>query len=122
MINGGILKRKWIYWAICVQHRPELIGTICLWNFSDDLSTAELGYELHPDFHGMGYMDEAVKQVIQYSFETLGISRLDAYTHRENIRSTRLLEKNRFMHDTGRRDSENPDNIIFTRERKGMSE
>ena len=117
MINGGFHKRNWLYWAICLQDRPELIGTICLWNFSDDQSTAEIGYELHPDYHGMGYMDEAVKQVIRYSFDILGFKKLEAFTHRENIRSTKLLEKNRFVLDAGRQDAENPGNFIFCLER-----
>ena len=118
MINNGIHKRTWLYWAICLQELPELIGTICLWNFSDDYKTAELGYELHPDYQGMGYMDEAVKRVIRYSFETLGISKLEAFTHRENSRSTKILEKNNFLFEPGRRDAENPDNIIFIREKQ----
>lgn len=118
MINDGILKRNWLYWAICLPDRPELIGTICLWNFSDDQSTAEIGYELHPDYHGMGYMDEAVKQIIRYSFDILWVKKLEAFTHRDNIASAKLLEKNGFVRDTGRRDAENPGNIIFCLERQ----
>jgi [ribosomal protein S5]-alanine N-acetyltransferase len=113
MINDGIHKKNWFYWAICLHDHPELIGTICLWNFSDDQNSIELGYELHPEYHRKGYMDEAVKRVIRFSFETLGIFRLDAFTHRENIPSKKLLEKNGFKPDSGRRDAENPDNIIF---------
>src|ERR1700676_2549606 len=37
-----------VFWAICLNTQPDLIGTICLWNFSEDRKLAELGYELFP--------------------------------------------------------------------------
>ena len=53
--NGEIF-----FLGIALQNKPELIGTICLWNFSGDRKTAELGYELLPEYHGKGIMSEAV--------------------------------------------------------------
>ena len=37
-----------ISWGITLQNNPQLIGTICLWNFSEDHKTAEVGYDLIP--------------------------------------------------------------------------
>ena len=38
---------KIYYWAISILEDPKLIGTICLWNFNNTKTIAELGYELH---------------------------------------------------------------------------
>jgi len=35
-INDDIKLNKWSYWGICLKENPELIGTICLWYFSDN--------------------------------------------------------------------------------------
>src|SRR4051812_35270948 len=44
-INARVDKGESIYWAISLKDKPELIGTICLWNFSTDNKVAEIGYE-----------------------------------------------------------------------------
>lgn len=92
-INRGINKERWFYWGIALSNRQEVIGTICLWNFNGRYTRAELGYELHPDFQGQGLMREAVKTVLHFGFHTLGLRQVRAYTHVENVRSVRLLEK-----------------------------
>ena len=87
-----------------------MIGTICFWNLSADRRSAELGFELHPDHQGKGYMDEAMKEVIGFAFRS-GFTCLDAYTHKDNLASTKLLLKHGFVHDEKRKD---PDNMIFS--------
>lgn len=116
-IIEGITNNRWIYWAICLTEDPKLIGTICLWNFSEDQSVAEIGYELIPDFQGFGYMDEALRGILDYGFERVGLKKIEAFTHVDNQRSTRLLEKNRFRHEAGRKDDDNPHHIIYSLER-----
>jgi RimJ/RimL family protein N-acetyltransferase len=85
-----------IYWAVTLSNSPKLIGTVCLWNFNNKGTKAEIGYELHPDFQGKGIMQEAVKEVINYGFNRLKLSLISAYTHQDNSKSIMLLEKNGF--------------------------
>ena len=59
-IKLGSEEGKWIYWAISQKDSSKLIGTICLWNFSNDHTITELGYELLPQYQGQGYMNEAI--------------------------------------------------------------
>ena len=87
-----------IYWAICLNTQPDLIGTICFWSFSEDLKLAELGYELFPAFQGRGLMSEAVKAVLDYGFEDLALTTVEAYTHKANLRSKKMLAKFQFRH------------------------
>ena len=91
-ISDGIAENKSYYWGITLKQNAKMIGTICLWNLSADRKSAELGYELHPDYQGKGYMDEAMKEVIGFAFRS-GFTSLEAYTHSDNLASTKLLLK-----------------------------
>ncbi len=53
-INEGMAKEGWMYWAMILKSTKQLIGTVCLWHFSNnnDSRMAEIGYELHPGFSG----------------------------------------------------------------------
>lgn len=91
-ILNGIHNNESILWTICLKtDLKRLIGTICLWNIVEEEKTAEIGFVLHPDFHGKGYMREAVEKVIEYGFTTIYLNKMEAYTHIENEASNRLL-------------------------------
>jgi len=113
-INAEINNNEWIYWVISLKDDPTLIGDICLWNFSDEKTVAEIGYELDPAFHGKGIMTEATKKIIEFGFQEIELDAIEAYTHKNNNNSTKLLQKYNFKLDSGRIDKENRDNIIFT--------
>ena len=95
-INENIQRNDSIYWAITLNGTDTLIGTICLFNFSEDHSNVEIGYELLPDFQGKGIMQEAISKVINFGIQHIGLNSIEAYTHSENQSSTRLLEKFNF--------------------------
>lgn len=95
-INENIKKNDSFYWAITLSSTDKLIGTICLFDFSNDKLTAEIGYELLPDFQGKGIMQEALSTVIEFGIKNIGLTSILAYTHTENNTSTRLLEKLNF--------------------------
>ena len=111
--NDNIKENKALYWAITLNENPKLIGTICLWNFSEDKKTAEVGYELFPAFQGKGIMSEAIKKVIESAFENMGVETLEAFTHKDNQKSRSLLSKNNFFYDPIRKDEDNINNVIF---------
>ena len=92
-MNAG----QWFYWAICLTETDQLIGTICLWNFSEDRSRAEIGYELLPAFQGKGIMQEAVEAILAFGFEKLSLHGIEAIPTSDNKASIRLLEKNHFV-------------------------
>jgi len=115
-IRDGRLSKGWYYWAITLKDDPTMIGSICLWNFSEDRKTAELGYDLNPKHQRQGYMNEAVQLVIQFSIDPLGLETLEAFTHRDNAASARLLEHNIFKLNPDRADENDANNIIFERQ------
>lgn len=114
MINGAIAENKSLYWAIALKEDPALIGTFCLWNYSPDRKTAELGYELSPEHQGKGLMNEALQAVIRYAFDKAGFTTLEAYTHKDNHASTKLLLKQGFILQADKKDPESEDHIIFS--------
>ena len=81
------------YWAITKTSEEKLIGTICLFDFAEDEKKCEIGYELLPEFHGRGFMIEALKQVVEYASLELGLNMLDAWVHKENQKSINILDK-----------------------------
>ena len=66
---------------------------MCLWNFSEDGSSGEVGYELMPDFWGNGIVSAGLALVIDYARELLGLSILKACIKPENEPSLRLVKQ-----------------------------
>lgn len=85
-----------ITWAIVLKGTTKLIGSICLWNIEKELDRAEVGYGLHPDHFRQGIMNEAMSAVTRYGFEVMKLQRIDAYTHKDNVASRTLLDRNGF--------------------------
>lgn len=104
-----ILENQSLYWAVTLTDVNKLMGTICLFNLSDDHRKAEIGYELLPENQGNGLMHEALLEVIAFAFKRLNLTLIEAYTHRDNQSSIKLLEKLNFK----QRDAEDGEMILF---------
>jgi ribosomal-protein-alanine N-acetyltransferase len=81
------------FWVVSFKNGAELIGTLSLWNFDKERNTAEIGYELLPAYYGKGIMTEALPAVLEFAFNALKLSKIEAWTHENNIRSSALLLK-----------------------------
>lgn len=112
-VNDNIEKSNTYYWAITLTDTKTLVGTICLFDFSSENNSCEIGYELMTKFQGQGIMKEAVQVVIDYVFQTLKLKKILAFTHYDNQNSTNLLLKFNFVKST-ETDKENPNLNIFT--------
>lgn len=86
----------WRYWVISLKDQTDLIGTICLWNFNNDKTTAEIGYELLPKYQGLGYVCESIDNVIEFGFSELKLEKITAWTHPKNFDSIKVLKKKGF--------------------------
>ena len=89
------------------------MGTICLFDFSSENNSCEIGYELMTKFQRQGIMKAAVQAVIDHVFQTLNFKKILAFTHNENQNSTNLLLKFNFVKSI-ETDKENPNLNIFT--------
>jgi [ribosomal protein S5]-alanine N-acetyltransferase len=82
-----------LYWAITLTKDNTFVGTICLFGFSDENAKCEIGYELLTTFQRQGVMLEAAEKVIDYAFNTIGVQIIEAFFHKDNQPSIKLLEK-----------------------------
>ncbi|MBP6025501.1 GNAT family N-acetyltransferase [Ferruginibacter sp.] len=112
-INNSIKKNDSLYWAITLTNSKTFVGTICLFDFSEEKNKCEIGYELLTGFQGQGIMKEAAEKVIDYVFDIMKLEKIEAFTHIDNQHSTKLLEKLGFKKSTDAC-TENPDYINFT--------
>lgn len=67
-----------------------MLGALYLVNYDEDVSSIELGYQLHPDHWGKGYASEAVKGMILRLFDE-GIHRIECRVDPLNKESFKLL-------------------------------
>jgi len=111
-VNENINKSDSLYWAITLSDKNILVGTICLFGFSDENYKCEIGYELLTNFQGQGIMKEAVEKVIDYAFNTIKVKKIEAFLHRDNQSSIKLLEKFSFR-NSNEPDKTNPDLIRY---------
>lgn len=95
-VNDNIKEGNSFYWAITLTGSNTLVGTICLFDFSTENDSCEIGYELMTKFQGQGIMTEAIQAVIDYVFHTLKLEKILAVTHYKNQSSTNLLLKFNF--------------------------
>ncbi len=96
-----VVENKALYWAICTKNDGALVGTVCLFDFDGEKNSAEIGYELHPDHQGFGFMREAISAVVDHGFINHKLMAITAFPHRENEQSIRLLNKCGFKKNDG---------------------
>lgn len=92
-VKENVDKGDSLYWAITLIDNDILVGTVCLFGFSDENDKCEIGYELLTDFIGQGIMKEAVEKVIDYAFNEIKVKEIEACLHKDNQSSIKLLQK-----------------------------
>jgi ribosomal-protein-alanine N-acetyltransferase len=72
----------------------EIVGGIVLSNvIRGALQSANVGYYVAEKHNGRGIATEAVRQVVRFAFEEIGLHRVEAGVMPHNPRSMRVLEK-----------------------------
>jgi len=112
-IKKRVQNNETFYFGITYKNQQNLLGTICLYRFSEDRTKAEVGYELLPDYHRKGIMSEALSAVLNFGFNELNLLEILAFTNKFNENSKGLLLKHDFVLQEGRIDEGFPDNLVF---------
>jgi RimJ/RimL family protein N-acetyltransferase len=111
-IIDAISRNESIFWVITPKNESAFLGTICLWNLSAEEAKADLGYELLPEHHGKGIMQEVIPIVLRFGFDEMNLQTIEAELSPRNLKSVRLLEKNNFtLLSTN---PENSDSIVYS--------
>jgi [ribosomal protein S5]-alanine N-acetyltransferase len=91
MFQKNFYEKRAYRWGIILKENNQLIGTIGLNGLQLKNKKAEIGYELHPSYWRKGYVTEAIKEVLRYSFGELELNRIGAVVYIENKASFNLL-------------------------------
>jgi len=81
-------------WATLHKERGKFIGRCGLlpWEI-EGRQEVEVAYTIARDYWGQGLATEAATAILQYGFETLGLTRLVSLIEPENIPSQKVAEK-----------------------------
>ena len=85
--------------AIALAENDQIIGTIGYMWLNSENSSAEIGYSLSKRYWNQGYMTEALKAVIDYSFQQLKLHRIEAQHDIRNPGSGRVMQKAGMVHE-----------------------
>lgn len=83
--------------AIVIRETGQIIGWCGLQPFEPYPDKKEIFYGLSPVFWNKGYMTEAVRAVLTYGFDDLGLPEIVAGVKPENTASIAVLEKTGFV-------------------------
>jgi ribosomal-protein-alanine N-acetyltransferase len=78
-------------WAIVDNQSNTLIGTCGVFGWNRNWHKCGIGYELHPEAQGHGFMREGLSAVFSWAFEAMSLNRIEAQVHPENSPSLKLL-------------------------------
>jgi [ribosomal protein S5]-alanine N-acetyltransferase len=82
------------------KNQQTLLGGITLGNIRrGSAQTGEIGYWLGTRFYRQGYMRDAVCTVLNFSFSSLHLHRVEAACIQDNLRSIALLQHSGFHHE-----------------------
>ena len=80
-------------WAIEWKESGHVIGNISVTVLHEKTEAAEIGYCMGRAFWGQGIMPEALRAVMDYLFDTVGLNRIAASHDVRNPKSGRVMEK-----------------------------
>lgn len=80
-------------WVIEWKESGEVIGSISVVRLDEKIEAAEVGYCLSKAWWGQSIMPEALRAVIVYLIEEVGLNRVAATHDRNNVKSGRVMEK-----------------------------
>jgi len=86
-------------WGVARLSDDTVIATVTLFRVDLDNGRAELGYAMAQEWWGQGYMGEALRSLLDYTFNTLNLRRLEADVDPRNGASIRTLERLGFQRE-----------------------
>lgn len=80
-------------WGVIDKASGRLVGTIGYMDHSEDNASVEVGYSLAKWVWGKGLATEALRAVIDYTFESMDVNRIEAQHEIDNPASGRVMQK-----------------------------
>ncbi len=86
-------KHGFSMWAVTERASGAVMGDGGLILYAHRGPEIELGYRLAKPYWGKGYATEVARAWVAHGFDELGLERIVAVTHPQNVASQRVLEK-----------------------------
>lgn len=90
---GKYSEPTWYNWAIELKETGEVVGNISVVKLNERIEAADIGYCMGKAWWGRGIMPEALRAVIAYLFEEVGLNRVAACHDVNNPKSGRVMQK-----------------------------
>ena len=99
------LKGNYFRWGLVLKETNEMIGMVQLHGKDTLNDSCKLGYTLGKKYQGNGYMKEALEKIIDFTFTSLPVHRIEAEVVTENKKSLKLVKKLNMTYEGIRRES-----------------
>ena len=93
MATAGAHRRLDYHLAVVLRETVEMIGLVRLQVVAPRHGAAELGFGIRRDLWGRGFGSEAARLLVGFGFRSLGLHRVAAGHHPDNVGSRRVLER-----------------------------
>lgn len=82
-----------VRWGLTLPGDGVVVGLLGYNTWSREHDRAEVGYDLARRLWGRGLAAEAMRAVLDFGFDAMGLNRISAHTEVANTRSIRMLER-----------------------------
>ncbi|ERI93319.1 acetyltransferase, GNAT family [Clostridiales bacterium oral taxon 876 str. F0540] len=80
-------------WCIELKSIGEAIGSIGVVDYKENIEAVEIGYCIGSEYWGQGITTEALKALIEFFFEEVGVNRIEARHDPVNANSGKVMLK-----------------------------
>lgn len=84
-------------WILVRKEDGTKMGTCGFHCYDRPNGRTDVGYDLDPAYWGRGYMLEAMREIIAFAKDQMGVKEISACIHTENLLSIRLADKLGFI-------------------------
>lgn len=81
------------HWAIIYEDTNKLIGSISISSINDYLRTCNVGYTICREYWNKGVATEALRKVLEFMVNIVGMEKIFAYHDIKNTASGRVMQK-----------------------------
>lgn len=92
-IESTLVDEKEYNWAFVLKCENKVIGTGSIGPDEQMKGYWGIGYNLHFDYWHKGYCTEAMRAIVDYAHNTLGVNKICSHHAVENPRSGKVMEK-----------------------------
>ena len=96
-ILKGVEENTLLNWTIVLKETQAFLGIFGYYRLQPEHFRAEIGYLLHPSYQGKGFMNEALRAIIDYGFAELSLHTIEAVIDPDNRASEKVLQKLGFV-------------------------